>query len=75
MQLIEDFDINLRVENCIKPTEVSLTKLKLRGELPSFKVNFSSQKYGQLMSLVNILTEPTDDAITPPSPAQTSLVS
>lgn len=28
LQLIQEFDINISLENCISPDEVSLTKLK-----------------------------------------------
>ena len=82
MQLIEDFDIRLKLENCIQPTEVSLTKMKLNGELPSFRINFSAQKYGQLMKLVQVLTAPAPGApqsarklTNPPAPAPTTSTS
>jgi vacuolar protein sorting-associated protein 13A/C len=79
MQLIQDFDIRLRLENCIQPNEVSLTKMKLSGELPSFRVNFSAQKYGQIMKLVQVLTAPPPGAgkpvrkvTNPPQPGATT---
>lgn len=77
MHLVEKFSINLRFLNSIQPNDINLTKMKytsifnmsyiirLSAELPEFKVNISPKKYGQIMRLINTLTERD------PSPAET----
>lgn len=74
LQLIQDFNINLHLENCIQPNEVTLTKLKFSGDLPEFKISFSSKKYHQLMSLVKAFTNDEASMVTT-SPQQTSEIS
>eukprot|EP01114_Cavostelium_apophysatum_P004048 TRINITY_DN1418_c0_g1_i1.p1 TRINITY_DN1418_c0_g1~~TRINITY_DN1418_c0_g1_i1.p1 ORF type:complete len:3212 (-),score=1062.70 TRINITY_DN1418_c0_g1_i1:26-9661(-) len=56
LQIIEDFQINIRLEKCIQPDEINYTQIKVSGKLPQFKLNVSPKKLGQIVKLIKMLT-------------------
>eukprot|EP00026_Physarum_polycephalum_P000020 Phypoly_transcript_00020.p1 GENE.Phypoly_transcript_00020~~Phypoly_transcript_00020.p1 ORF type:complete len:3396 (+),score=660.90 Phypoly_transcript_00020:132-10319(+) len=56
LHLVEDFDINLLVKQCIQPSDLSLTTIKVSGELPSLHMKLSTEKYDKIMNLVDKIT-------------------
>ncbi|KYR02132.1 vacuolar protein sorting-associated protein 13 family protein [Tieghemostelium lacteum] len=54
--IIHKFDIQLKVFSCIQQDNLTLTKLKIQGELNQFDVMLSDKKIKQLLSLAESIT-------------------
>eukprot|EP01132_Coremiostelium_polycephalum_P006743 gene6743-8360_t len=54
--IIDQFDILLKLYSCIQPDNLTLPKIKVSGELPTFKMNLSDKKFKQLLSIVEAVT-------------------
>ncbi|KAJ3439892.1 vacuolar protein sorting-associated protein 13c [Anaeramoeba flamelloides] len=53
--ILKEFEIKLRVQMCILPQDLNLTTLKIDGTLPLLAFQLSSNKYIQLMTILNQL--------------------
>eukprot|EP01117_Protostelium_nocturnum_P004842 TRINITY_DN1754_c1_g1_i2.p1 TRINITY_DN1754_c1_g1~~TRINITY_DN1754_c1_g1_i2.p1 ORF type:complete len:3345 (-),score=1219.39 TRINITY_DN1754_c1_g1_i2:51-8879(-) len=56
MHLVKDFSIDLFVFMSINPNEISLAKMKVKGELPDFQLKLSPKKVEQLFQLLKSIT-------------------
>jgi len=54
--IIQKFDIQLKIFSSIQQDSLTLTKLKISGELPRLDLHVSDKKVKQLLSLVSALT-------------------
>ncbi|EFA81152.1 hypothetical protein PPL_05989 [Heterostelium album PN500] len=53
--LIEEMAINLHIQSCIEPNELSLALFKVSGTLPEVKINISDESYLQLYRMSKTL--------------------
>ena len=49
--LLDRFDINLSVQSSVLPSDVTLTRFKIEGDLPALTVRLSVEKYKLLLAL------------------------
>eukprot|EP01133_Synstelium_polycarpum_P011523 gene11523-13446_t len=54
--IINQFDVHLRLLSCIQQDSLTLTKIKVSGELPMLNIHLSDRKAKQLLQLINSLT-------------------
>ncbi|KAN0042732.1 hypothetical protein ACTA71_012655 [Dictyostelium dimigraforme] len=54
--IIKKFDIQLKIFSSIQQNNLTMTKLKIKGELPKFDFYLSDKKFKQLLSIVNAVT-------------------
>ncbi|KAF2077768.1 hypothetical protein CYY_000889 [Polysphondylium violaceum] len=54
--IVEKFDIQLKIFSSIQQDSVTLTKLKVKGELPRLDLQVSDKKVKQLLALATALT-------------------
>jgi vacuolar protein sorting-associated protein 13A/C len=74
LHLLERTNITLEVQNSIVPKALALARMKVAGNLPQLRLNFSDAKYKTLMKLIDVTIPRFDDgqAATVPSQAVTS---
>ncbi|KAK5580128.1 hypothetical protein RB653_000141 [Dictyostelium firmibasis] len=54
--IIRKFDIQLKIFSSIQQNNLTMTKLKIKGELPKFDFYLSDKKFKQLLSILNAIT-------------------
>ncbi|EGG20963.1 vacuolar protein sorting-associated protein 13 family protein [Cavenderia fasciculata] len=54
--LINQFDVHLKLYSCIQQDNLSLTNIKIFGDLPKLSLHLSERKCKQLLALVHSLT-------------------
>eukprot|EP01133_Synstelium_polycarpum_P012285 gene12285-14399_t len=57
--LVEEMAINLHIESCIEPSELSLALFRVSGTLPEVKFNISDATYLRLYSMYRTLSAET----------------
>ncbi|EFA79339.1 vacuolar protein sorting-associated protein 13 family protein [Heterostelium album PN500] len=55
--IINQFDVHLKIFSCIQQDSLTLTKLKVFGELPQLNIALSDRKCKQLLSMARTLAE------------------
>jgi len=63
-QLIEEMSINLHIQSCIEPNELSLALFKVSGVLPNVKINISDETYLILYHMVKTLVQDSNSSAT-----------
>ncbi|KAH8926014.1 hypothetical protein BT69DRAFT_1239533 [Atractiella rhizophila] len=72
VHILEKMNMSFLAQNSIIPKAPNLTRFKLTGTLPDFRINFSDRKYKMLMRMIDIAIPHFDDepnelpAIPPP---------
>jgi vacuolar protein sorting-associated protein 13A/C len=61
LHLLERTNITLQVQNSIVPKALALARMKVAGNLPQLRLNFSDAKYKTLMKLVDVTIPQFDD--------------
>ncbi|KAM9977730.1 hypothetical protein ACTFIR_011602 [Dictyostelium discoideum] len=54
--IIKKFDIQLKIFSSIQQNNLTMTKLKIKGELPKFDFYLSDKKFKQLLTILNAIT-------------------
>lgn len=68
LHVIDKINMTFRVHLSILPKVTSLTKIKVFGDLPLLRINFSDRKYKTLMSIVDLVVPKDPETVEAPPP-------
>lgn len=72
LHLLERININFQIQKSIVPTAVSLSQIKVAGNLPSLQMNLSDAKYHSLMRLIDVAIPKFDNDVPKPPTSKAS---